>query len=243
MTHVEKIEYRGFTIEISQDSWAENPWENWDGMNPMVTLSGGRHATLKEYGNAGLLAPFDRFTDGQLRRHMAAICAAFDKHDRYSNRPMADTMREECADCKGYMTDAKRDYLADAFEGLTDSDKLNVAADIFALLGYPVLNTSSHGYSQGDYAELLIVITPEFAKECGHKWRGGCDWQKDMESAAKLWGYWAWGDVYHYTIDSPIDDSCGGFYGPHDESGLLESAQSAIDHYIETQRKAQLPAM
>jgi len=48
------------------------------------------------------------------------------------------------------------------------------------------------------------------------------------------------GNVYGYTIEPTdknksieCDDSCWGFYGDHENSGLLESAKGSIDYAIE----------
>jgi hypothetical protein len=67
-------------------------------------------------------------------------------------------------------------------------------------------------------------------------------WEKDFESTVALYGDWAWGNVYGYTIHAPVfddegeiedwtelDDSCWGFYGDdHHDSGLEEQALDAV---------------
>lgn len=99
------------------------------------------------------------------------------------------------------------------------------------------------GYRQGDYADLLIVATPEAIEEFG------CTdpvTVEDLQSQAKLYGAWAWGDVYGYIVErvfvDPEDDevyvteeldSCWGFYGSDfDWSGLEEAAMSAVPELV-----------
>jgi hypothetical protein len=142
-----------------------------------------------------------------------------------------------------YCRDA--DQLRTCFQNILDdnreqSDALETYAKLFEIAGIPCLNRSSSGYSQGDYAELLIVATPDACKEFG---LDAVD--PDMlEQQAKLYDAWAWGDVYGYIIErpdvcagNPDDederiweelDSCWGFYGKDfDWSGLEEAAMSA----------------
>jgi hypothetical protein len=58
---------------------------------------------------------------------------------------------------------------------------------------------------------------------------------KQCKAACDLYGYWAWGDCYGiYEIIAPDGEelkegSVWGFYGPHEESGILDDARSTIE--------------
>lgn len=245
----EVAEYKGFRIRAERDTDAENPWESWDGNIPCVYLSfgyGGRSDITELDKDAGIdiLRPFSGSTisDAMLRRHLKAIAAACDYTPEYLDK--------EARNARHYpnesLTDYKRDLLDDALGGMSNSDRLEALQSIYSAIGWPALCTSSRGYSQGDYIELLFVVTPHFRKKMGmesaRKYPASF-WQKDMESARELFSAWAWGDVYGYVIDAPsgIDaqgepeysehvDSCWGFYGDdHDKSGLEEGAINAVD--------------
>ena len=65
-----------------------------------------------------------------------------------------------------------------------------------------------------------------------------------LASEVETYDQYLTGDVYGYTVESPtggeIDDgSCWGFFGhDHKASGLLESAEGAIDYHIKSTRQA-----
>ena len=94
----------------------------------------------------------------------------------------------------------------------------------------------SRGYSQGEWSEVLIVQTPDYLETTGCKELT----RESMEEAFKLFGYWAWGDVYYYMIekDGEMVESRGGFYGDdEDESGLFGHAKQDIDNIISQRNK------
>jgi len=73
--------------------------------------------------------------------------------------------------------------------------------------------------------------------------------RKRLESDAKLWGAWAWGDVYGFVIESadgaelPGDclDSCFGFYGDDFAwSGLAEAAAESLSYIRKERRERRL---
>ncbi len=116
-------------------------------------------------------------------------------------------------------------------------------AKLFEIAGVRSYCAQSNGCSQGDSAEVLVVATPEAIKA-----RGVTDPITDemLAEQVKLYGAWAWGDVYGYVIErrAALDcfdgdddgtredweelDSCWGFYGSDfDWSGLEEAAMEA----------------
>ena len=62
-----------------------------------------------------------------------------------------------------------------------------------------------------------------------------------MKNEVKTYDQHLRGEVFGYQVESPSGkemDSCWGFYGyNHEESGLLEYAQNAIDYDIEQKKK------
>lgn len=246
-----------YRVRMIQDNSPINPFENDFGHWPMIVDYQDRGHYFTTYDSTkgvDVERPFDRFTDGQIIKHQRAIIAAIG--GRYYNTLTGEyslTMAEQFAqDVKDYresydsMADCKRDLFEQALNAVSAADKLETLASLYEIIGIAALCTSSQGYSQGDYVELLIVATPEAQKEFGWKAkRSKAKMVSDMEAQAKLYGYWAWGDCYGYIVerrDSEDDwqeiDSCWGYYGPADESGLEESALDAIEHDIREHKRA-----
>lgn len=64
-----------------------------------------------------------------------------------------------------------------------------------------------------------------------------------LESEVKTFSDAVNGNVYGYTVIAPDGeqlDSCGGYYGDYDESGLMEQAKAGIDSDIDQNRKRKL---
>ena len=60
---------------------------------------------------------------------------------------------------------------------------------------------------------------------------------KVLEGEVELFNQYLSGQVYGYTVrndDEVLDDSCWGYYGDPEESGLLEAAKDAIDWHIKS---------
>lgn len=233
----EQVAYHGtsYRVRAVRDDHPENPFKSWDSHWPMIVDYQGRGHRFDTYDNckgASLDDPIARFTDGQLIKHQGAIIAAMDG----DAADFATHKRDYRSDYNS-MAALIRDYCSDALQAVSDSDKLATFAALYDLLRIPNLCTSSHGYSQGDYAELLIVATPEAQSEFG--WKAGRPATSDMEGQANLYSAWAWGDVYGVVIERKSGDewteidSCWGYYGNDmDESGLAEVALSVIKYDI-----------
>ena len=268
--------YNDLRISARRDDCAGNPWKEWDGNIPCLSLSfgyGGRSDIAAYDDNSGidLLRPFRGATisDAMLRRHMKAICAAFPDAPAYYGQSdnvqsFAQWLDKEARESRYHqgdcLTSIKRDLLDDALEGMGNSDKLEALASIYQAIGLPALCTSSSGYSQGDYIELLFVVTPAFRKKTGmesaRKYPAEF-WTKDMEAARDLFGAWAWGDVYYLDVEAPASwdsdgepdeweslETVGGYYGDdHGESGLAESAIQIADSIIARRDKARADAV
>jgi hypothetical protein len=57
-----------------------------------------------------------------------------------------------------------------------------------------------------------------------------------LKGDIKLLDYYARGEIYGYNIPE-LGESCYGFFGNYDESGLLENAKSEIDYHIKLQKE------
>lgn len=228
--------YRGLVLEVHNDSDAGNPFEQWDCEPDLVVLYDRR---LTEYGDGSPLEPLAAISDSKFRRHLKAIARAVDIEPDALHRDALEAQR----DYGGELTPHKRDLVAEALNDMGDSDKLEACAALWAIAGREALCTSSRGYSQGDYCELLLVASEQWEKKTGAPRDTHA---RQLEAAAKLYGYWAWGECYGYIIKGPggsdldtMGDSCWGFYGSnHDESGLEDMAINAADCLINGARKA-----
>lgn len=229
--------YRGLTIYAVQDSDAENPFEAWEGVPPTLVYHGRRDG-FSDYSDGALAAPFGAMNDRKIARNWRLIAHALD----LSPAAVRQEIAERRADY-GDTADATRRELFD--EALNDmrhgngSDYLESLATLWRIAGCSAATWASRGYSQGDGAEGLSVATPEWVKQTGAP---KSSHESQCRAAGKLWGAWAWGDVYGYVVADSYDDnieSCWGFYGSDFvESGLEEATKAAADSLIRARAKA-----
>lgn len=209
------MEYR---VKIWHDECAECPFLNWD-CEPSVIWSfyndmqGNFDSVITELNL--------RLTQGMLKRYSKKILEIMDL---------------SC--CIEYNFNERVGEIFLKLEHL----KVTQYAQLCKLLKIPHYLHSSRGYSQGDYTDVLIVITKEDINRVGFNVK---DWLKDdthFKSVTTLFDNWVWGDTYGFTIeelkkytkiykDGETEeceeweqiDSCGGFYG-YDikENGMLE---------------------
>lgn len=209
------MDYKGYEIEIVRDEYAENPWESWDCEPPVIVKSYGR---IKSYGG-NVVCPV--LTRQQIKDNLVDII--------------------NLCECTSLLELARRYYdgytIVDAVNCAIDDywrDDIDTMAVILSFAGIPNYSGSTQGCSQGDYADVLVVATDEWIKSVG------CEPDtipKQLEYAVKLFGYWAWGDVYGYDIPE-IEESCFGFYGDdYEKSGLLDAARDSIDWHIDNENK------
>lgn len=207
--------YRGLRIRAVHDDHPENPFKSWEGHWPMVVY---HDRSLDEYDSAPGARPLDplcRFTDASLvllQKHIA---------DAISASAYADLRYHMDIDCDvtetpKWVTDpvALANWFDEAWNGHNERDKLGDAEKLYELLNIPCLKTTVHGCSQGDWAELLIVASPEAQAELRSKPEdmGDDEWkatlQRDMEAQAQLYEDWAFGNCWGYVIESQGDASC-----------------------------------
>lgn len=237
-TLVDTIEYRDHKIEIHRDFDPMNPFEEWDCEVPILVAYLDRaQYSLKSYGVDESLPHLDRMVVAAHWRDMLNEMGLRSDWQGLLSFARGDARYGRW----GEPLDRLLAYeFEDHFNGLNVEGKLELLERVYGWMGITAVLGSTTGYCQGDYAEVLAVATPEWIEKTGapsesHK--------AQCEGAIKLYGYWAWGNVYGYVIDGD-GDSCWGFYGDdHEESGLLEQAQNAIDcaiqwHIVETDTEA-----
>lgn len=248
-------------VRAVQDSDASNPFEESEGHWPMLVRVGGERSTSGKYenpGNAGVAisTPLNgaslsscRTPDALLIHDQRAFARAVGYTmanpiqvmlDEYSNLHDITDPTKHCRDGK-----VLRECLIAAVSDMNDSDRFEALEAIYKLLDIPALNTTVRGYSQGDWADILIVAVPELqAQFWGETVRSPDEIMADLRGQADLYGSWAWGDVYGYIIEElpegidPDDaddddwtetDSCWGYYGTdHSKSGLEEAARECL---------------
>lgn len=113
----------------------------------------------------------------------------------------------------------------------------------------------SRGYSQGDYAEVLVIIDDEYIQRTGVKIENS---EEILKSTEKLFNAWAWGDVFGYILEEKRNftkiyedgtteegsewrqiHSCWGFYGyDWETNGIKECLPQEVHdqlRYIEVE--------
>lgn len=212
----ETIFYKGMEIDIDHHQDAEDPFTAWDCNLPLMYKSGNNNKDYSD-GDIGRYVS-ELLTDNQIIRHQKKIAEWFDidldyfKDYEFSKEDKIDEIRSE----------------------IESNTNLARFVYICELAKEPHLCTSSHGYSQGDYAEIFVIATDTWRKEVGN---ANIMTEEQLQEAVDLWSSWAWGDVYGYYIPE-LEDSCWGYYGnDFEKSGLLEEARSVIDYEIEKRKE------
>lgn len=237
----------GFIVRAVHDDSPENPWDAWDGQPPLLVYY---DRSLDEKGD--IPNPLADVSDSWIARNWRALCKIFDQSPDSAREYKSDYEYERIADAKRELLDEWLGELKPSRYSGHAGDYMTALEELCELRGWPSLSTSSHGYSQGDYAELLLIFSPAYAKEIGAKWprtkAAKAEARERLKADAKLWGAWAWGNVYGFVIESddesplPSDviDSCWGFYGDPEESGLAEAAAESLAHIREERKRKRL---
>jgi hypothetical protein len=245
--------HSGIYAAIYHDEDARNPWEDWDGNPPLLAYS---RDGLTPYGEEITpldlvdLIPASRF---RLRAVQDEILAAIgaDRGDFTLYRSdYLGTPAETARDCI-------RELIARGHAGNCDRpgyyggqrDYFDCLETLAGLAGVPCYRTQSHGYCQGDWAELIAFATPGFLTETGLEGRNPAELVESLRQSCDLWTAWAWGDVYGYVLENedgePVEcpnalgiGSCWGLYGSnHKECGLIDDAKSAAAYLVESLAK------
>lgn len=223
----------GLTVALRYDQFAENPFAVWDGEPPIVWR---RDRDLTADYSRGCERFFDYVSDTWTSRHWRAICAILDVDPATHDSATDDTMAGWTRGTRG---EARREAFACDLETLqlggpyyvSTDPFLVVLAQLYDLAKIPALHFTRRGYSQGDVIGGLAVLLPDWCAEVRYKPDGGDSDARQMEAAADLLAAWAFGDVYGFAIGDDSDDyldSCWGFYGDPEDSGVLNDAANAL---------------
>jgi hypothetical protein len=219
-----------YRIKISNDEGAENPFIAWD-CEPALMYQYGR-GYVTDCNDGEIVEFIKQFpSNNQIIKHQKALCDILEiDHDYLCERELT------------------KDEKADEIRWeISTSCNIKQLAQLCELFKIQHLNyTTSSGYSQGDWANVLLVLTDKFYE------RTGCDRRKAkeiLEGSQKLFDAWAWGDVYHFNIEKATEmvkltrkdfddgkfenvedelewdhhDSYSGFYG-EDVDGVAENS-------------------
>lgn len=214
--------YKGYEINIVIDDCPPNPFIDFDGEPPIAYTS---DRSIETFGEDIDTVPY--FDRSEFFRALPTILEITSKSSIYD---LVRTVRQHSTDILAGI----HWELTDAVDNLNDSDRLEALCDLYNAIGIPAVCKAVRGYSQGDYAEVLAVATPEFQETCGNV----ADWHKTLEGSIKLFQDWAFGNVWGYEVTAPDGEteSCRGFYGDYDDVALPE-ARSMVDVMIQHDRK------
>ena len=240
-------------LTIHQDQDAENPWKSWDGMTPLAwfSLGNGRWngPTVHDSGDS-ILDALEGVTPQWAARHRAAICSALDLDAVALDAEAAQGAKDWGAGLGFVRLEMLQESLDEMAQG-NASDYLDAVAAIWKLRGFNALTFQANGYSQGDSVLGLLVQTPAFLARVGLNnpdKRAADAIAGDLEGDAKLFGAWAFGDVFGFGLSDDQGehlDSCFGFYGrpekswPVLEAALGHLADVAPDQVAQAQGQAE----
>ena len=215
-------------VTIWRDDYPTNPFTDWD-CEPDLMWEGGRnYGDDYSKGNiAEFIAGFP--SDGQIIKHQ---------------QKLAEILEIDLEYFKAY-GHSKEDKISDIRHSIQHAC-MDDLVSICKLFKVPHKSYTSTGYSQGDWADVLIVLTDKFFE------RTGCDKNNSesiLDGTANLFNGYMWGDVFGYTIyegremvklssqdfesgncdnverliEWEATDSCAGFYGRNFlTNGILE---------------------
>ncbi|RME22816.1 MAG: hypothetical protein D6800_10600 [Candidatus Zixiibacteriota bacterium] len=224
---IETIDYNGFRIEIHPDLGAENPHE-WETLTPMLVCT---RRGIQAYGDIDTSPP--TISADQIRE-----CAA-DIAEILGGRTLLEGVRNwvRLRDYN-HADSAVDDALADAVQSMIPSDRLDALATLYRIAGIPSVCVARNGYTQGAWATILAVATPQYLEHTGLS-LGSVE--RQLIADVDLFAAWLHGDVYGYRVMQRCP-CCGqyspvysewGFYGAPDNSGLIDAAKEWIDSQLD----------
>lgn len=160
-----RAEANGFIVRAVHDDSPENPWDAWDGQPPLIVYS---DRSLDEKGDVP--NPLADMTDSFIARNWRALCKIFDQSPDAAQERKSDYAYVRIADAKRDLLDEWLDEIKPSRYSGHAGDYMVALGELCELRGWPSLSTSSHGYCQSDYAELLLIFSPAYAKEIGAAW-------------------------------------------------------------------------
>jgi len=191
MDYTLKLE-NGYTGTFEHEEGARCPWKEYDGQPPILTR-GYRESWDNHGTDLTAMELFDLIPD-----------------TAFQGDALADTIRKlEFEDGPEYFqTEAAkwncpvRDVMRESFQ--ESATTLEGLATVASLAGLKYESGTSRGYSQSDWASVFVVATPAWIEAVGiapeHV-------ESSLKASFKLWGHWAWGDVYYLSEVTRPDGS------------------------------------
>ena len=219
-------------IEIWYDQHAENPFIAWD-CEPELMYEAGRHTMRTDCSNGKILEEIrSKATTGMVKRHIKEICD--------------NILNVDLDYCESF--EDKFDCIQDEIGSLN----IKGLAKLCTLFKIPHSLHESRGYSQGDWAEVLIVCTDQFFEYTGCQRKNA---EEILKGSRELFDAWIWGDVFGFTeytkkelvkipreeydagnfdnledlVEWEETNSCSGFYGDDFENnGILDNVSKEL---------------
>lgn len=206
-----------YRIQFLQSDFDGGPWTDNDGATPMVAYGGRDGMHTEPAKGHDLLNPLAFLTDSQIKRNLAALVEVMPARiwngpTLYTDAATFDSfVRNEYPDLT--LREARREWLAEYLgDGEESQSRLEVIATLWGFANVPAVVKETRGYSQGDWAAMLIVAHPDAVREWGftstRKGREFIDWARykrtcpdDLETAARNYGAWRWGGVVGYSVE------------------------------------------
>jgi hypothetical protein len=221
--------YKGLVIKIhADDGGLPCPFDDWD-CEPPIAAAHGRdpimeHAT--EYGNVNEVPTLTRSQIVENGKDLLDLLGE-KSWFRVVDRTDLSWQRDSGS---GSIDDLINDAIREHVDYLPNCERLNALADLYNITGMLATCDSVSGYSQGDYGEVLVVLTPDFLASSG-----AASNTETLKRAVKLYEDWAYGNVYGFTVetaDGKDIESVWGFYGDYDAKpySALEEARDVADY-------------
>jgi hypothetical protein len=262
--------YKGFRVRAVPEVYPHDPFADDDGAFPMLVYSDRR---IAEIG-------VDAFESTTPRRIINNLNSTLLVH---AQTLIAAAMSTTVADLvKWYVdwedlgipenatyihnVDVLREIFDQAASDLSDSERIPATAKLLKIAGVPCYTATSRGYSQGDWAELLVCAPqsimdafglkfekyraqakalPEARTVSGNLTEAGLkDWidakaaELMLEPQTDVWSAWAWGDVYGYIVERRDP----AFEGDDDEEAAWVEVDSCWGFYDRDHDKSGLSA-
>lgn len=230
-----------YRFKITHDDFPANPFNDWDCEPPLMSFY-DRHRT--DYGKGSI--------QNEIKEKLTPNIVKFHQ------KKLAEILEVDISNCESL------DEKINDIVGEVDKALMKDLGRVCEILKIPYFYGSSKGYSQGDYAEVLIVLTKEFYE------RTGCDPRNAdeiLKGTKKLYDDWAWGDVYKINVEDEVklvqlpaedfdkggfttnveriskwerneDYSCCGYYGDDWlENGIFDEMPNEIKEFVNGKEK------
>lgn len=228
-------EYKGYTIEIHLDDCAMNPFEQWDGLPSLLSVYDGHLDSYGEFDAEYL----PNLTREEIKNNLFSFllflndCSTLwdvkNKTHGYDGWPLDNS---SLVGKINTLLQSKYKEASLNFGPARYCEKLEILSGILSIKNIPHILTSSTGYVQGAYNEILVIENDKVAD------------MQSLQSAAEIYASWCWGDIYGYSIKNSENEEISrhdGFYGAnHEKSGLIPAAKDEIDQLIAYTRRAKI---